>query len=247
MTKYQELSDPFPLDDSPPEIVFSSSKFCFTGIFAFGPRIACQDATRERGGIIQDDVASTTDYLVIGTLSNPDWKHRSYGRKIEAALYMQNVDKKFDRPARIAIIHEDHWAKCAFMGEEIQEPEEIKDIFNPLPEYIESLLPYLEKKGWHVSCNDFYLGVTGYMIKKSDKGKASMPRQDHIVSLCRFEQVDANGTPINNMWEVKTYWTVKRQLFEDFGAAYDLFRKEEIKYHPEKIKWSMLHSEEIKS
>ena len=88
-SRYQELSDPFPLDDPPPEIIFSGSRFCFTGVFAFGPRKACQDAIRERGGLIQDNVASTTDYLVIGTLSNPDWKRRAYGRKIETALRIQ--------------------------------------------------------------------------------------------------------------------------------------------------------------
>jgi NAD-dependent DNA ligase len=66
-------------------IHFVERRFCFTGKFAYGPRKKCQDAVMARGAIIDDDVTKQTHYLVLGAFVSPDWKHESYGRKIERA------------------------------------------------------------------------------------------------------------------------------------------------------------------
>ena len=110
---------------------------------------------------------------------------------------------------------------------------------NPLPTYINLMKPHFESKGWHVVHYDHYIGLTGYL---KDKGgdKAPLPRPQHIVSLCYFQPLSAEGEIKKMMWEVKTHWTVKRQLFTEFEPAYELFVEEEKKYDPKKLNWASL-------
>jgi NAD-dependent DNA ligase len=79
--------------------------FCFTGDFVFGPRRICEEAIERRGGIVSN-VTKKLDYLVIGGLGSPEWKHGSFGTKIEKAMQHKQAG------ARIFLVHEDTWASA---------------------------------------------------------------------------------------------------------------------------------------
>lgn len=95
-----------PLSDPPPALTFTGQVYVFTGLFAFGPRKACEEAVMEAGGRPERDVTMRTNVVVIGTLASRDWYHTSYGRKIEKAVEYR------DRGLPIVIVSEDHWAEA---------------------------------------------------------------------------------------------------------------------------------------
>lgn len=87
-----------------PQIGFASSTFCLTGNFVFAPRKVCENTITMRGGSVKSSPSNKLNFLVIGGLGSPEWKHGSFGTKIEAAMRMKREG------AAIAIVHEDHWA-----------------------------------------------------------------------------------------------------------------------------------------
>lgn len=92
-----------PIDDVP-EIEVSARAFCFTGEFAFGPKAVCEAAVTRRGGTVLPAVTKKLHYLVVGGLGSPEWKHGSFGTKIEKAVeYRQSG-------VPLLIVHEDTWA-----------------------------------------------------------------------------------------------------------------------------------------
>ncbi len=90
--------------DDVQSVEFPEARFCLTGDFVFGPRNACNAATEKRGGVISPSVTQKLRYLVIGGLGSPEWKHGSFGLKIERAIQL----KREGLP--ILIVHEDRWA-----------------------------------------------------------------------------------------------------------------------------------------
>lgn len=89
-----------------PTIGFVKSTFCLTGNFVFAPRKVCEESITTRGGSVKSNPSNKLNFLVIGGLGSPEWKHGSFGTKIEAAMRMKREG------APIAIVHEDHWAGC---------------------------------------------------------------------------------------------------------------------------------------
>jgi len=81
-------STSLPVEKGLLSIEFEGKSFCLTGKFtsAIGNRKVLENMIEERNGIIKPRVVLDLDYLVIGELSNPDWIHSNYGRKIEQAL-----------------------------------------------------------------------------------------------------------------------------------------------------------------
>jgi NAD-dependent DNA ligase len=77
--------------------------FCFTGDFVFGPRSICEKAVVTRGGSIAG-VTKKLHYLVVGGLGSAEWKHGSYGTKIEKAIQHKQAG------VPLFIVHEDTWA-----------------------------------------------------------------------------------------------------------------------------------------
>ncbi len=77
--------------------------FCFTGEFVFGPRGLCEQAIQSRGGLV-GGITKKLNYLVVGGLGSPEWKHGSFGTKIEKAVQYRTGGL----PLRI--VHEDVWA-----------------------------------------------------------------------------------------------------------------------------------------
>ncbi len=117
--------DPY-IDDTPFELLtprstifnqvssidFWDKSFCFTGIFAFGRRQDCEEHTMAWGAFIHKRCVIGTDYVVVGSIASPNWKHGDYGTKIEKAQYYQS---SYGRPL---IIHEDVWADSLCRAEE---------------------------------------------------------------------------------------------------------------------------------
>ena len=85
------------------EVVAKS--FCFTGDFVFGPRKICEQAIEARGGVISG-VTKKLHYLVVGGLGSPEWKHGSFGTKIEKAVQHKQAG------VPLFIVHEDTWASA---------------------------------------------------------------------------------------------------------------------------------------
>lgn len=84
-------------------IVFAGSRFCLTGDFVYAPREVCATAIEKRGGVV-GSVTKKLNYLVVGGLGSPEWKHGSFGTKIERAMQY----KREGLP--VLVVHEDKWA-----------------------------------------------------------------------------------------------------------------------------------------
>lgn len=93
-----------PINSPQPSITFAAKSFVFTGTFAFGKRQQCMDATNSLGGRCPSKVTQSLDYLVLGYYVTDSWAHESFGRKIEAAMKLQ------DNGCPLVIISEEHWA-----------------------------------------------------------------------------------------------------------------------------------------
>ncbi|KAB2838750.1 MAG: NAD-dependent DNA ligase [Burkholderiales bacterium] len=92
--------------DAPPSICFSMRSFCLTGDFVFGPRECCIQAIERRGGSVLSGVTRKLDYLVVGSLGSIEWKHGSFGTKVEKALALKRDGYG------IFLVQEDHWTKA---------------------------------------------------------------------------------------------------------------------------------------
>lgn len=89
-----------------PTITFAGSSFCLTGDFVFAPKAKCEEQIEKRGGEVKSSISKKLTYLVVGGLGSKEWKHGSFGTKIEKAMELKKAG------APICIVHEDHWAKA---------------------------------------------------------------------------------------------------------------------------------------
>lgn len=85
-------------------VVFPGATFCLTGNFVYAPREVCTTETEKRGGQVKNSVTKKLQYLIVGGLGSPEWKHGSFGTKIEQAIRY----KREGLP--ILVVHEDQWA-----------------------------------------------------------------------------------------------------------------------------------------
>ena len=83
-----------------PEIIFSGSKFCFTGTSYKYTRPEFCEIVIRRGGEVTNHVSSKLDYLIIGGDGNPCWAYACYGRKVEKAVQLRK------KGARLLLVHE---------------------------------------------------------------------------------------------------------------------------------------------
>lgn len=86
------------------EIEFPGATFCFTGDFVFASRERCIHETESRGGSVKSGISKKLRYLVVGGLESPEWKHGSFGTKIEAAMRFKSEG------SGILVVHEEAWA-----------------------------------------------------------------------------------------------------------------------------------------
>ena len=102
-------------DDPVPEIVFPNRTFCVSGIFYYGSRGECEDAIKDRGGILRRAVSGSTHYLIVGGICNPQWRRAESGTKIDSAIAFRSENRQWNidlpRHPRIvpAIIRERDW------------------------------------------------------------------------------------------------------------------------------------------
>lgn len=72
--------------DDVERIDFQQRSFLFTGNFVHGPRKNCESEIKARGGVVSKVVTRNLNYLVIGGLGSAEWKHGSFGLKIEKVM-----------------------------------------------------------------------------------------------------------------------------------------------------------------
>ena len=102
-----EGASTLPLDNPAPLICWGPDEvYVFTGRFAFGPRRECERQVLERGGRCEANVTRRTSFMVVGTFGSLDWRHSSYGTKIEKAVQLRSTGFP------IRIVGEDHWAQA---------------------------------------------------------------------------------------------------------------------------------------
>lgn len=92
------------------KVEFKNRTFCFTGVFELGTRKECFELVEALGGQPTEGVLKRLDYLVIGQYSCPDWKHTSYGRKIEKALRQNHI---ISNKHKIKIVSEKFFVESA--------------------------------------------------------------------------------------------------------------------------------------
>lgn len=97
-----------PLNQPPPELVWSGRVFLFTGVMAYGPRKDCEAKVIERGGQIAPGVSKKIHYLVVGEIGNEQWLHSTYGTKIKKAVELRETGSP------LAIVSEQHWQSALF-------------------------------------------------------------------------------------------------------------------------------------
>jgi NAD-dependent DNA ligase len=95
-------------------VQFPGSVFCLTGDFVYAAREICARAIESRGGIIKNSVTKKLNYLIVGGLGSPEWKHGSFGTKIEQAMR----HKSDGLP--LLIVHEDQWISSLQLSHEVE-------------------------------------------------------------------------------------------------------------------------------
>lgn len=91
--------------DDDPMVIFQGNVFVLTGEFLYGTRDFCSQAIAKRGGLAEANVTKRTNYLVVGSISSPDWIVANFGRKIQKAAEMAESGEY-----EIAIVREADWA-----------------------------------------------------------------------------------------------------------------------------------------
>lgn len=83
-----------------------AATFCLTGDFVFATRTHCESVIQKRGGVASKSFTKKVNYVVVGGLGSPEWKHGSFGTKIEKAMEYKR------QGAPLFIVHEDQWASA---------------------------------------------------------------------------------------------------------------------------------------
>lgn len=86
-----------------PSIRYGGTTFCLTGDFACGPRGSCESRILALGGEVKTNVSKKLNYLVVGGLGSPEWKHGSFGTKVEKAMELKREG------ALIHLVQEQYW------------------------------------------------------------------------------------------------------------------------------------------
>jgi len=90
--------------DNTATVTIPNSMFCLTGDFVFATRSHCESVILSRGGFVSKSVTKKVTFVVVGGLGSTEWKHGSFGTKIEKAIEY----KRQGLP--LLIVHEDQWA-----------------------------------------------------------------------------------------------------------------------------------------
>ncbi len=83
-------------------LVYPDSLFCLTGEFAYAARGHCEELIQTLGGKISG-VTRKLNYLIVGERGSSEWKHGSFGTKIEKAMELRG------RGLQVKIVAESIW------------------------------------------------------------------------------------------------------------------------------------------
>lgn len=86
-----------------PSIAYQGTTFCLTGDFACAPRGWCESRIAALGGEVKSNVSKKLNYLLVGGLGSPEWKHGSFGTKVEKAMELKREG------ATICLVQEEYW------------------------------------------------------------------------------------------------------------------------------------------
>lgn len=100
------MSSTLPFCNPAPNIEFENKSFCMTGAFTIGSRKTVENMIVDLGGKVQKSPGLKTNYLIVGILGSEEWIHSSYGRKIEKAVEIRDIEGR-----NINIISEEHFIK----------------------------------------------------------------------------------------------------------------------------------------
>jgi NAD-dependent DNA ligase len=70
-------------------LTYQGFRFCLTGDFIYAPRRNCEELIELRGGVVGSSVTKKLNYLVVGERGSTEWKHGSFGTKIERAIELK--------------------------------------------------------------------------------------------------------------------------------------------------------------
>jgi NAD-dependent DNA ligase len=100
----EALADETPISQA--VVTFNTFSFCFTGEFAYGPKDSCVRSTERRGGIVLPRVTKQLNYLVVGSLGSKEWKHGSFGTKVQKAMDYKR------QGSPIVLVTEETWCEA---------------------------------------------------------------------------------------------------------------------------------------
>lgn len=95
-----------PLDhfvDHIESMTHTNARICFTGVFKKGSRKEVEAIATNLGATTRKDPSKSIDYVIIGSQVSQDWKHTSFGRKIQKAVELR------DGGHPLFILTEKHW------------------------------------------------------------------------------------------------------------------------------------------
>jgi hypothetical protein len=97
------LATDLPFDEPFPALVYPGQLYVVTGVFDYGSRSLVNDAIELRGGLVKGGISKKIRYLVVGNIGSRDWKHSSFGRKIEQAIELRSLGHP------LCLVPEHHW------------------------------------------------------------------------------------------------------------------------------------------
>lgn len=95
LIKLKQIINPVSSCDKLLELIDVRNKnICLSGEFNIGSRKDVEAILQNIGAVIQKNVTSKTDYLIVGNLNSPNWKCGTYGNKIKHARELQEKGKE---------------------------------------------------------------------------------------------------------------------------------------------------------
>jgi hypothetical protein len=224
-------------------VTFDEKSFCLTGNFVYGPVESCESAIKKRGGDISASVKAGVTYLVIGSLGSAQWKHGSFGRKVEKAMECKR------NGLSIFVIQEERWARSLDECPLISEEElTLKDVVaqdyvssetsasDSLVEALESRVAALKALGWEVSLAEKEVGLFDHFKNGKVKKTAAVG-----VMFCEEPEVDpefAEDAAYERQFRTRRPWYVfspgipRSTSYKDMGQAVKLFLIQAHKHAP---------------
>jgi hypothetical protein len=144
------------------DVQLKAAKCVVTGQFQGHSRSQISNMIEACGGTYQEHVTKDTSYVIIGLHGNPNWKFGSYGRKIEAALELNQTAK-----GSILFLTEQNFLIAATTG--LEEPT--KEQESALPQENSKLGISLDAA--HQSAEEFAQAVGTFLRSMQAKQKLS--------------------------------------------------------------------------